>query len=317
MANRLRVTVEEGPKGKKFAAVAPDWPGLERGGKTAAAAVEALETYVARYAAIADLAGMAAEYAKVGTVEVVERYQGPGSTDFWGISFGFSDIDRDPGSSADLARRLALMQSCWTYFDGVRARVSAEMRKGPRGGGRDRDRIVQHVLGVEQDWGEEGGCPHAGGRGRDGRRGCGRLPQRVLRGDLGLPRRGQDCTGVADPVPGPPHRLPHHGPCMGDGGQGPDRHGLVTRGGRRSGQPSQIGPAASDRRSRERRAERRSVPQLSATDAATTSRVSAASSARALRPRRTIVGAASASLTVRAIAAPTKATAAAAAKPYR
>jgi len=26
------------------------------------------------------------------------------------------------------------------------------MRKGPRGGGRDRDHIVRHVLGVEQDW---------------------------------------------------------------------------------------------------------------------------------------------------------------------
>ncbi len=30
MANQLRVTLEIGPKGKKVAAVAPDWPGLER-----------------------------------------------------------------------------------------------------------------------------------------------------------------------------------------------------------------------------------------------------------------------------------------------
>jgi len=44
------------------------------------------------------------------------------------------------------------MQACWTYFDDVRGRVSAEMRKGPRGGGRDRDRIVRHVVGTEQDW---------------------------------------------------------------------------------------------------------------------------------------------------------------------
>lgn len=157
MASTLKVTVEEGPKSKKFAAVAPDWPGLERGGKTAAAAVEALEAYVVRYAAVAGLAGMAAEYDRIGRVEVVERYQGPGSTDFWGISFGFSDVDRVPGSRADLARGLTLMQACWAYFDGVRARVSAEMAKGPRGGGRDRDRIVQHVLGVEQDWGKKVG----------------------------------------------------------------------------------------------------------------------------------------------------------------
>jgi hypothetical protein len=30
------------------------------------------------------------------------------------------------------------------------AKAPAELRKGPRGGGRDRDRIVEHVLGAEQ-----------------------------------------------------------------------------------------------------------------------------------------------------------------------
>jgi hypothetical protein len=55
-------------------------------------------------------------------------------------------------SSEELERELTLMQACWAFFDGVRACVSAEMRKGPRGGGRDRDRIVRHVLGAEQDW---------------------------------------------------------------------------------------------------------------------------------------------------------------------
>jgi hypothetical protein len=44
------------------------------------------------------------------------------------------------------------MQACWAFFDGVRSRVSAEMQKGPRGGGRDRDRIVRHTLGAEQDF---------------------------------------------------------------------------------------------------------------------------------------------------------------------
>jgi len=31
VANHIRVTLEIGPKGKKVVAVAPDWPGLERG----------------------------------------------------------------------------------------------------------------------------------------------------------------------------------------------------------------------------------------------------------------------------------------------
>jgi hypothetical protein len=34
-------------------------------------------------------------------------------------------------------------------FDQVAAAAPAELRKGPRGGGRDRDKMVDHVLGAE------------------------------------------------------------------------------------------------------------------------------------------------------------------------
>src|SRR5437868_5638528 len=152
MANQLRVTLVIGPKGKKVAAVAPDWPGLERGAKTREAAIERLHSYLPRYAPVAQLAGMEAEFAALGTVDVVEQYAGTGSTDFWGISFAFSSIDRQDLSNEELERELSLMQACWTFFDDVRSRVSAEMQKGPRGGGRDRDRIVLHVLATEQEW---------------------------------------------------------------------------------------------------------------------------------------------------------------------
>jgi len=157
MANELRVTLEIGPKGKKVAAVAPDWPGLERGAKTGEAAIEKLQAYLPRYAQVAKLAGMDAAFAISTTVEVVERYPGTGSTDFWGISYAFSDIDRQDLSSEELERELALMQACWAFFDQVRVRVSAEMRKGPRGGGRERDHIVRHTIGVEQEWAEKVG----------------------------------------------------------------------------------------------------------------------------------------------------------------
>jgi hypothetical protein len=156
--NNIRVTLEVGPKGKKVVAVAPDWPGLARGAKTGEAAVERLLSYVPRYAEVAKLAGMEAEFASGTTgsaddvVKVVERYPGTGSTDFWGISFGFSSIDRQAVSAEELERELTLMRACWTFFDGVRCRVSAELKRGPRGGGRDRDRIVRHVLFNEQDW---------------------------------------------------------------------------------------------------------------------------------------------------------------------
>ena len=152
MPNRIRVTLESGPKGKKVAAVAPDWPGLERGAKTGEAAVERLLAYVPRYAPVVKLAGMKAAFAQPAAAELVEQYPGTGSTDFWGISFAFSSIDQQAMSSKELERELALMRACWAFFDEVRSRVSAEMQQGPRGGGRDRDRIVRHTFGAELDW---------------------------------------------------------------------------------------------------------------------------------------------------------------------
>lgn len=148
----MRVMLEVGPKGKKVVAVAPDWPGLERGAKTEEAAIERLLAYVPRYAKVAKLAGMEAAFAAIPTVDVVEQYPGTGSTDFWGISFAFSTFDRQDMTSEELERELKLMRACWACFDDVRSRVSAEMRKGPRGGGRDRDQIVRHTLAAEQDW---------------------------------------------------------------------------------------------------------------------------------------------------------------------
>ena len=158
MADELRVVLEIGPKGKQVVAVAADWPGLERGAKTEEAAIARLQAYLLRYASVAKLAGMGTAFASFATpatnatINVVERYPGTGSTDFWGVSFAFSDIDRQAMSSEELERELTLMQACWAFFDDVRSRVSAELRKGPRGGGRDRDRIIRHVLGAEQDW---------------------------------------------------------------------------------------------------------------------------------------------------------------------
>ena len=152
MAKHTRVTLEIGPKGKKVVAVAPDWPGLERGAKTGEDAIERLRSYIPRYSQVAKLAEMDAEFDAIKRVDVVEQYSGTGSTDFWGISFAFSSIDKQGMLGDELERELTLMQACWAFFDDVRRRVSAEMQKRPRGGGRDRDRIVRHIFANEQDW---------------------------------------------------------------------------------------------------------------------------------------------------------------------
>jgi hypothetical protein len=144
--------IEIGPKGKKVVAVAPDWPGLERGAKTEEAAVAQLSAYLPRYARVAKLARMDTEFAATPTIDIVERYPGVGSTDFWGISFGIAPNDSQAVSAHELERELTLLQGCWALFDEVRARVSAELQRGPRGGGRQRDQIVRHVVRTEQEW---------------------------------------------------------------------------------------------------------------------------------------------------------------------
>ena len=146
----VRTVVQRGPKEKKVAAVAIDWPGWSRGAKAPDAAVELLEAYRERYRPIARLAGLEAEFDRAGDLEIVEDHVGVGSTDFWGISFAPSSFELASMPEDELERKLALLEASWQFFDDVAASVSPEMRKGPRGGGRNRDEIVRHVLLWEQ-----------------------------------------------------------------------------------------------------------------------------------------------------------------------
>lgn len=47
---------------------------------------------------------------------------------------------------------LALVDASWKYLDQVRAKAPQELRKGPRGGGRDRDKMFNHVLDAEREY---------------------------------------------------------------------------------------------------------------------------------------------------------------------
>jgi len=147
----VRTVIERGPKDKRSVAFSLDWPGWSRGAKTVALALDTLESYRERYRPVATLAGMTSEFDASGPIEVVEDRVGTGSTDFWGISFSPSATEQGPMGEAELERGITLLQACWAYFDGVAARVSPEMRKGPRGGGRDRDRIIRHTIRTESE----------------------------------------------------------------------------------------------------------------------------------------------------------------------
>jgi hypothetical protein len=147
----VRIVIERGPKGKRSVAFGIDWPGWSRGAKSADLALETLESYRERYRPVARLAKMAREFDAAGPLEIVEDRVGTGSTDFWGISFSPSATEQGPMGEAELERGITLLRACWAFFDGVAARVSPEMRKGPRGGGRDRDRIISHTVRVESE----------------------------------------------------------------------------------------------------------------------------------------------------------------------
>ena len=159
MSDTLRIQIEIGPKGKKQVAVAPDWPGLSRGGKTEEAAIETLLAYLPRYAPIAEAAGFGDTFGQITDVGEIVRYPGVGSTDFWGISFAFSEFDHSPMSDADLERNLTILQSCWAWFDAVGERVSPDLRLGPRGGGRNREQVIRHTLFAEQEMRRKIGFP--------------------------------------------------------------------------------------------------------------------------------------------------------------
>jgi hypothetical protein len=134
---------------KKAFACAVDWPGWCRSGKTPELALDALAASTGRYAAVAREAGLEFPLGVDAGCEVVERVPGGAGTDF-GVPSAIADIDRRPVSADDAARLASIVEAAWAVFDRVVAGAPAELRKGPRGGGRDRDRILAHV--VEADW---------------------------------------------------------------------------------------------------------------------------------------------------------------------
>jgi hypothetical protein len=153
----LRVVIESTPKRVFVSAL--DWPGLSRGGRDEAGAIEALLAAVPRYARIAEAAMVAFPVDGV-QLEVVERIDGDSGTEF-GMPSVPAEADREPVTIADAARLAALVEAAWVAFDRTAADAPAELRKGPRGGGRDTAKIVDHVNGADAGYASVLGIPPA------------------------------------------------------------------------------------------------------------------------------------------------------------
>jgi hypothetical protein len=153
----IAVVVELGTK--RVFACALDWPGWCRSGKTEELALEALAAYAQRYAEVAKQAGTALPATAGGGFEVVERLGGSVATDF-GVPEKVAATDTAPLDAAEAKRRAKLVTAAWAVLDRVAAGAPAELRKGPRGGGRDRDKMVDHVLGAEAAYARKLGIKH-------------------------------------------------------------------------------------------------------------------------------------------------------------
>ncbi len=140
--------LEHGKK-KRVVACAFDWPGWDRSARKGEDVLAVLATYRPRYARVAEMAGFDDAFAATGEFEVVEEVEGIGMTDYYGVSGRAASVEIGAMTDAECERKVALLRASWTTFDEIAARVSSELRKGPRGGGREKDRIIGHVNGAE------------------------------------------------------------------------------------------------------------------------------------------------------------------------
>lgn len=149
VARSIGVIIEAGSK--KAFATAVDWAGWSRSGKTDELALEALVAAAPRYAIVAKEAGQAfpPRASDPEAFEVVERTGGGSGTEF-GVPSSITDLDRRRVTAKEAARLADIVAAAWAVFDRVAASAPAELRKGPRGGGRDRDKMLGHV--IESDW---------------------------------------------------------------------------------------------------------------------------------------------------------------------
>ncbi len=133
---------------KRVFASALEWPGWTRAGKDEKAALGALAAYAPRYAAVPRAARIQFGADADSSFKVVERVTGNATTDFGAPGIAASSDTRSLAPT-EADRICALLGASWKVFDAAVAKAPAELRKGPRGGGRDRDKIADHVIDAE------------------------------------------------------------------------------------------------------------------------------------------------------------------------
>ena len=146
--DQIPVYLEIGKK-RTFAG-AMDWPGWSRGGRDKSAALQALFEYGPRYARVVRSARLGFQApADDSLFRVVERLKGNATTDFGAPGMAPAS-DARPVNSEEFQRFEKLLKACWRTFDAnIKTAGGKTLRLGPRGGGRQLEGIVEHVLGSD------------------------------------------------------------------------------------------------------------------------------------------------------------------------
>jgi predicted RNase H-like HicB family nuclease len=157
VADPIPIYLEVGTK--RVFACTLDWPGWCRAGKSEEEAMDALSEVMPRYARVADEAGVFLPPGAGESLEVVERVRGSGTTDF-GAPGKFASKDAEPLTEKEAKRLAKLVEASWAILDRVVEGAPPELRKGPRGGGRDRDEVFEHVVAAEFSYARMLGIRH-------------------------------------------------------------------------------------------------------------------------------------------------------------
>ena len=160
----MDVYVETGAK--RVFASALHWPGWSRNGRDEVSALQALLDYAPRYtAALGTLADGLVAPPDASRLAVVERLAGGAATDF-GVPAAIPGYDERPPDSDELRFLAAVMAACWAAFDRwAGAATGRELAPaGPRGGGRNLEKVSQHAFEAERSYlGSLGGRAPADG----------------------------------------------------------------------------------------------------------------------------------------------------------
>ena len=146
------VCIESG--NRRVFASALEWPGWCSSGRTEDDALAALASFAGRYAQVSAKAAVPFTVAEADHFEVVERLEGNATTEFGAPAIAAA-YERRPLDAKAAGRSAALVAACWQVLDDVAAKAPFELKRGPRGGGRDRDQIMGHVCDAELTYGRK------------------------------------------------------------------------------------------------------------------------------------------------------------------